>query len=797
MVNQQPVTSIHPSRVPLLRPGFALWRAARRVFSRRNLTIRILGLSVCEGTANESGLILLQIDGLAYPQLEKAIRDGRLPFIRRLVRREHYRAFPMYSGQPATTPAVLAELFYGVSQAVPAYSFRDHRSGRVVEMIEPEIASMIQSELEAAAPGLLQDGSAYCDIYSGGAVESQFCPANMTWSAMADAKAWQKAAIALLNVPALLRLCVDLVAEFGAATWDVVSSRLGRREIKHELKFIPRRMIGSVLIRELTAIAAEVDATRGLPVMHVNLLGYDELAHRRGPDSDYAHKGLPEIDRVLQRLWQAAMSSRRRDYHVWIMADHGQERTVPYDQLHGRTIIDGIRELFGDSVSADDSNPQTSEGTGAEQESGGPIVTAIGPLGYLYWPTPLTAAQIEERSHRIAVDLKVPVVMARSIDGPIAWFEGRRLKLPHEAGEFLGADHPFLREVSKDFARLCDHPDAGQIVICGYQRNGTSVSFVAEHGAHGGPGPQETNGFVLVPPEDRRLVPELLRPNALRRAALSLLQSPQPRQSSSTSVVSARRDLRLVTYNVHSCIGLDGRLSPRRIARLLAALEPDVVALQELDVGRQRSGGVDQARVIADELSMDCQFHPCLELASEKYGNAVLSRLPMQIVQAGKLPHVMRGAEPRGALWVRIDCDCQTLNLITTHFGLHPRDRDRQIEAILGPDWLARLDSGAPVIVCGDLNAGPKSSVYRQLSRVLRDAYVHGGIAPQRTWYSPFPLARLDYVFVSGDISVTEIRTSDTHIAQVASDHLPVVADLVLPEPKSATCRSSAAPVRS
>ncbi|MFX6778537.1 hypothetical protein ABTH52_20120, partial [Acinetobacter baumannii] len=74
---------------------------------------------------------------------------------------------------------------------------------------------------------------------------------------------------------------------------------------------------------------------------------------------------------------------------------------------------------------------------------------------------------------------------------------------------------------------------------------------------------------------------------------------------------------RLVTYNVRRCLGRDGKISPPRIAAILAALEPDIVALQELDVGRKRSFGIDQAKVIADELRMQMHFHPALRVMEE------------------------------------------------------------------------------------------------------------------------------------------------------------------------------------
>ena len=93
-----------------------------------------------------------------------------------------------------------------------------------------------------------------------------------------------------------------------------------------------------------------------------------------------------------------------------------------------------------------------------------------------------------------------------------------------------------------------------------------------------------------------------------------------------------------MTYNVHSCIGMDGKLSPERIARVITRYAPEIIALQELDVGTARSGCVDQARLIASYLEMAMQFHAPLHIEEERYGNAILSYFPMRLVKAGLLP---------------------------------------------------------------------------------------------------------------------------------------------------------------
>ena len=99
------------------------------------------------------------------------------------------------------------------------------------------------------------------------------------------------------------------------------------------------------------------------------------------------------------------------------------------------------------------------------------------------------------------------------------------------------------------------------------------------------------------------------------------------------------KNVRIMTYNVHSCRGMDGRISHERIADVLERYNPDVVALQELDLRRKRSGGLDQTRAIAELVAMESHFHPALRVAEEEYGDAILSRHPMKVVRSGEFRH--------------------------------------------------------------------------------------------------------------------------------------------------------------
>lgn len=250
--------------------------------------------------------------------------------------------------------------------------------------------------------------------------------------------------------------------------------------------------------------------------------------------------------------------------------------------------------------------------------------------------------------------------------------------------------------------------------------------------------------------------------------------------------------LRVVTYNVRRCLGLDGRYAPGRIARLIARAKPDVVALQELDVNRMRSGAVDQARAIAAELRMTHHFHPAITVLEELYGDAILSLYPMRLVKAGALPGPVgrRWVEPRGALWVEVEVAGQPVQVVTTHFGLLPRERLDQARAMLGPHWLGHPDCQGPAVLLGDFNARPASAAYGLLAAHLSDAQRAGGARPAPTFPSRWPLLRIDHVFVRGDVEVEGTQVLSGREARIASDHLPLLADLRLPIAPLPPCRS-------
>ena len=249
-----------------------------------------------------------------------------------------------------------------------------------------------------------------------------------------------------------------------------------------------------------------------------------------------------------------------------------------------------------------------------------------------------------------------------------------------------------------------------------------------------------------------------------------------------------------MTYNTHGCVGSDGQCRPERIAEVIRRQAPDVVCLQEIDVGRGRSGKLDQARRIAELTSLSPHFTSARDAEEGRYGNAILTHHPYELRAEGMLP--VRRGELRAAQWLELSLEDGPLDIVNTHLSLHFFERLAQSRALFNdgdappsasyPTPFTALRGGLErVILCGDFNAGALSPSYRVLRRRLRDA--QRARKPRATWPARFPLLRLDHVWIGKDIGVAGVSVPRDALTKSASDHLPIVADLVIEPRRVAT----------
>lgn len=785
----------------------------KRWIDRREWAAWLLGLSKADESHGHQGLVMVQIDGFSRLELERALERDEMPFLKKLLRKEKYRLHAYYPGLPSTTPSVQGELFYGVKQCVPSFFFFDRQSQKVFRMFDGESVREMERRLAGQGPGLLAGGSAYSDLFTGGAGETHFCAGSLGWDHIwKDVNVFNVILLVLTHFLAVVRMVLLSLWETVLALMDFIYGVVKREDLIVEFKFVPLRVLLCILLRELITLGAMIDAARGLPVIHLNFLGYDEQAHRRGPGSQTAHWALKGIDKAVSRIYAAAAHSSRRHYDLWVYSDHGQEATTPYVGFYGRSVEESVagvfRDLFpGDKRSAAERSSAKKIRQGSIQlqrarylgkwvEDIWPlrqdaasdlnrelIVAAMGPLGGVYVFRELTWEDKRRFACALAGTAKIPLVLMPEGDGKVrAWNEHGEFVLPEQAPKVLDPDHPCYADVLQDLIALCHHPNAGTFTISGWRQNGNLFSFPFENGAHAGPGTVETNAFALLPFYTIASSgnQSYIKTTDLRQAALNLLRGSGV-NNARLNLNKTGKTVRIMTYNVHSCTGMDGRVSMKRIARVIGRYQPDIVALQELDMDRKRTGNTDQPHFIARELEMMYHFHPAIEVAEEKYGNAVLSRYPMELVRAAKLPKLESrlGWEPRGAIWVLVSFGDVRLQIINAHLSFYVPECQYQAKALMSTEWLGHPDCVAPAVLCGDFNCLPKSRAWRAINHRMRDVqYSLEKHRPLATWSGRYPIGRIDHVFVSPGIKVLAIDVPRTQLDKMASDHLPLIVDL-------------------
>ena len=227
---------------------------------------------------------------------------------------------------------------------------------------------------------------------------------------------------------------------------------------------------------------------------------------------------------------------------------------------------------------------------------------------------------------------------------------------------------------------------------------------------------------------------------------------------------------RVVSWNVHSFVGSDGRYDVDRVAAVLQSLHADIVGLQEVDWRHAGQDGPDPFDRLANVLGMHAVEGPNLHDHRGRYGNGLLTRL--QIADATTFSLAYGGREPRGAIDARLEHGDRTIRVLVTHLGLKLRERRNQVRRIR--DALESGPSADATILLGDMNEWITARLMR---RAFTPKPFHTLITG-RTFPSQWPVFPLDCIFVTPQPDHREHRILDSPEIRAASDHLPILADL-------------------
>lgn len=238
------------------------------------------------------------------------------------------------------------------------------------------------------------------------------------------------------------------------------------------------------------------------------------------------------------------------------------------------------------------------------------------------------------------------------------------------------------------------------------------------------------------------------------------------------------KHLRVVTYNVHRCRGIDGRVRPARVAAVLREVEADVIALQEVVAVADGRPHDNQAEYLAGELGMHWQLGENRRLRGGAYGNVVLSRFPMKRVENYDIS--VSGFERRGCLHIDVEVEGVVVHLFNVHLGTDYLERRHQGRRLAGADILLNKRLNGPRLMLGDFNEWAPGLTTRLLRSHLRSVDIKKHLKRSRTYPGLMPFLHLDHIYHDDELELRKLSLHRSRKALVASDHLPLVADFRL-----------------
>jgi len=235
---------------------------------------------------------------------------------------------------------------------------------------------------------------------------------------------------------------------------------------------------------------------------------------------------------------------------------------------------------------------------------------------------------------------------------------------------------------------------------------------------------------------------------------------------------SPHAEIRIATYNIHRCRGMDRRTSPLRIAEVLREIDADVIALQEV-IGAGPAGA-GQAEEIGAALGMGWVMTAVRHLRRHLFGNVILSRFP--IAHHSQYDLSWRTCEPRNCQRADLQIAGQILHVYNVHLGTAVLERRYQAGRLASFVHDRRVTG--PKVILGDFNEWMKGLATKTLSSLFESVDLQSHLKRRRTYPGIFPVVHLDHIYYEGDVEVHSVELPRHRKALIASDHLPLVANL-------------------
>ena len=541
-----------------------LFNSLAAIYYRRKYgaVARHLGRSPLDREERQRAFVIIEIDGLAYEYLRKALRAGYMPYLSRLVMNRKLRLTRWHCGLPSTTPASQAGILYGNNWDIPGFRWYDKETGQSIMCKIPGVVRAIQERVAAGRVGLLRGGSSYTNMFDGDARLSLF-----TLSALGRHRLFEN--VRGLGFLILFGLSpLRLIRVLGLSLWSwlvyvvkrfVAWIRSGPRKSKFTFWGPLLEIFNNIIFREVTTFSVMTDIYRGMPAIYAAYTGYDEIAHHFGADSREAMRALRGIDGQIRQIDRIRQLYAQHQYDLYILSDHGMTNSTPFLWAYGQTLDQLLAEHTGQEVESS-ASPYESEGLpearfqflldeirGLEERPHHPLPAQLlrvtrerlearlladvldgdwdlsrresitvrnsGSLSHVYFDVAAHPMDLSEVA--LLYPSLLEVLISHEGIGLVVGREGDNIVLASQHGTLRigptdqqlegqdpldGLAHPAW--AAGQIARVARFPHAGDLILLGAWDGERVISFEEQVASHGGLGGPQAAPFLARPPGD-------------------------------------------------------------------------------------------------------------------------------------------------------------------------------------------------------------------------------------------------------------------------------------------------------
>lgn len=313
------------------------------------------------GAREEKRRIFIQIDGVPYEILKKAIEKKYMPNLKKIIKFRGYKFYKLYSELPSNTPAAQMKIMYGLKGIILGFRWFNKKQNRHYSFKDVGSANYWENEGEKRCNSpLLKNGASYINMFSGGAER-----AILTFSKAMEInikrriknnEVWQ---FILLNMDFIVKAAFETIKEFFTELYEYLKYKI-KKIPQRSMKFFPYvRVTNAVFFREIATMGALIEMNEMRERIYLTYTAYDEVAHQRGPETKEALKTLRRIDRSIGKLIKSGL---KKGYELYIFSDHGQTSSTPFEKIYGMSI-----EQFINEGRVNDNKKENKEGENSEQ----------------------------------------------------------------------------------------------------------------------------------------------------------------------------------------------------------------------------------------------------------------------------------------------------------------------------------------------------------------------------------------------------------------------------------------------